>query len=71
MTFTDIGSGAGKIYDSNEIKRLNDFANQFNTTTEQIDKEEAKKKDLKRFVIIGLGAVLVLVLLKLAIRHKK
>jgi hypothetical protein len=34
------------------------------------DKEEAKKKDLKRYVVIGVGSLLVLGLLILATRKK-
>ena len=71
MGFTDIGSGGGRIYDSGEVGRLNDYANQFNSATEQMDKEEAKKKDAKRYVIIGVGAVVLLVVLKLIAPHKK
>ena len=70
MGFTDIGSGGGRIYDSGEIGRLNDYANQFNTATDQMDKEEAKKKDTKRYVIIGFSAVVLLVVLKLLVRNK-
>jgi hypothetical protein len=70
MGFTDIGSGGGRIYDSGEIGRLNDYANQFNTATDQMDKEEAKKKDAKRYVIIGFSAVVLLVVLKLLVRNK-
>jgi len=70
MGFTDIGSGGGRIYDSGEIGRLNDYANQFNTATDQMDKEEAKQKDAKRYVIIGFSAVVLLVVLKLLVRNK-
>jgi flagellar biosynthesis/type III secretory pathway M-ring protein FliF/YscJ len=70
MAYTDIGSSAGVIFDVNENARLNDFANQFNTATEQMDKEEAKKKDFKRYIIIGISAVVILVLLKLAVKNR-
>ena len=71
MGFTDVGSGGGRIYDSGEIGRLNSYANQFNSATDQMDKEEAKKKDTKRYVIIGFSAVLLLVILKLIAPSKK
>ena len=71
MTFTDIGSDtAGRIYDVNETKRLNDLADKLNNEMESADKEEAKKKDLKRYVVIGIGSLLILGLLILATRKK-
>jgi hypothetical protein len=71
MTFTDTGyDTAGRIYDVNESKRLNDLADKLNNEMESADKEEAKKKDLKRYVVIGVGSLLVLGLLILATRKK-
>jgi hypothetical protein len=71
MTFTDTGyDTAGRIYDVNESKRLSDLADKLNNEMESADKEEAKKKDLKRYVVIGVGSLLVLGLLILATRKK-
>jgi hypothetical protein len=71
MTFTDTGyDTAGRIYDVNETKRLNDLADKLNNEMESADKEEAKKKDLKRYVVIGVGSLLILGLLILATRKK-
>ena len=71
MTFTDIGSDtAGRIYDVNETARLEDFANRFNTLTEQADEKDTKKKDAKRYIIIGVGSIVILGLFILATRKK-
>jgi hypothetical protein len=71
MTFTDIGSDtAGRIYDVNETARLEDFANRFNTLTEQADRNDTKKKDTKRYIIIGVGSLVILGLFILATRKK-
>jgi hypothetical protein len=71
MTFTDTGyDTAGRIYDVNESKRLNDLADKLNNEMESADKEEAKKKDLKRYVVIGVGSILIFALLTFAIRKK-
>lgn len=71
MTFTDIGSDtAGRVYDVNETARLNDLANSLNNAMETADREEAKQKDVKRYVVIGIGSLVVLGLLILATRKK-
>ena len=70
MAYTDIGSG-GVIYDSNEINRLNDVANQFTDLTETMDKKDSKKKDTIRYIIIGVSAILVLALLRIAVKSRK
>jgi hypothetical protein len=71
MTFTDIGSDtAGRIYDVNETARLEDFANRFNTLTEQADRNDTKKKDTQRYIIIGVGSLVILGLFILATRKK-
>lgn len=71
MAYTDIGTTGGRIYDSNEIGRLNDVANQFNKMAEKAEKEDSKKKDVIRYFIIGAGAIIILTILKLAVRNKK
>jgi hypothetical protein len=71
MTFTETGSDtAGRIYDVNETARLNDLADSLNNAMEIADKEEAKKKDLKRYIVIGVGSILIFTLLTFAIRKK-
>jgi hypothetical protein len=71
MTFTDTGyDTAGRIYDVNETKRLNDLADKLNNEMESADKEEAKEKDLKRYIVIGVGSLIVLGLLIFATRKK-
>lgn len=73
MTFTDIGSDtAGRIFDVNETARLEDFANRFNTLTEQADQKDTEKKDAKRFIVIGVGSILIFGLLTFAyLKNKK
>jgi hypothetical protein len=71
MAFTDTGIGAGKIYDVDEDKRYDDFANKFNEATEKIDIEESKKKDFIRYSIVGVGAILILVALKFIVKNRK
>lgn len=70
MAYTEIGSTAGVIFDVNENARLNDLANQFNEATQKIDSKDTKKKDTIRYIIIGVSAVVILVLLKLAVKKK-
>lgn len=71
MTFTDTGyDTAGRIYDVNETARLNDLANSLNNVMETADREEAKQKDVKRYVVIGIGSLVVLGLIILATRKK-
>jgi hypothetical protein len=71
MTFTDTGyDTAGRIYDVNETARLNDLADKLNNEMESADKEEAKEKDVKRYVVIGIGSLIVLGLLIFATRKK-
>lgn len=67
MTFTDTGGDtAGRIYDVNEKARLEDFANRFNNLTEQADRNDTKKKDTIRYIVIGAGSLLILGLLVFA-----
>jgi hypothetical protein len=71
MPFTDTGyDTAGRIYDVNETARLKDLANSLNNALENADKEEANKKDLKRYTVIGVGSLIVLVLFILATSKK-
>jgi hypothetical protein len=71
MNFTDTGyDTAGRIYDVNETSRLNDLANSLNNAMETADREEAKQKDVKRYIVIGIGSLVVLGLLILATRKK-
>jgi hypothetical protein len=71
MAYTDVGTTAGVIYDVNEPNRLNDFANQFNDLSEKADSIDVKKKNLIRYVIVGVSAVLILVLLRIAVKKKQ
>jgi len=71
MTFTDTGiSTSGLVYDVNEKARLEDFANRFNVLTEQADSEDTKKKDTIRYIVIGVGSLVVLGLFILAVKKK-
>jgi hypothetical protein len=71
MTFTDTGiSTAGRIYDVNEKARLEDFANRFSNLTEEADRKDTKDKDKSRYIIIGVGSLVILGLFILATRKK-
>lgn len=70
MAYTDIGSTSGRIYDVNEITRLNDFADKFNDLTEKADSNDIKKKDTIRYIIIGVSVVLILAFLTIAVKKK-
>ena len=71
MTYTDIGSGAGAIYDADEILRYNDLSNKLNYEAEKADNEEFKRKGIIRYAIVGAGAILILVAVKLLVKNKK
>jgi hypothetical protein len=71
MAFTDIGSAtSGRIYDSFENIRLDDFLSQQNKLFEESEKIDTKRKDLIRYFVIGGGAILILVGLKLLVKKK-
>ena len=70
MAYTDVGTSAGVIYDVNEPSRLSDYANQFEQLAEKADSIDTKKKDMTRYAVIGVSAILILVLLKFAVRKK-
>lgn len=70
MAFTDVGSSAGRIYDVSENSRLDDVATKFTDYTQKMDSKDTKKKDIIRYAIISVGAILILVFLKIAVRKK-
>jgi hypothetical protein len=70
MAYTDIGSG-GRIYDVNEGSRLEDAMNQQEQIFLGLEKTTAKNKDIIRYAIIGVGSILLLVLLRFAVKKKK
>jgi hypothetical protein len=70
MAYKDIGSG-GRIYDVNEGGRLEDAMYQQEQTFLGIENTIGKKKDLIRYTIIGVGSVLILVLLAIAVKKRK
>lgn len=71
MAYTDVGSRVGIVYDADEILRYNDLANKLNYEAEKADDEVTKKKDIIRYFIVGAGAILVLVALKLLVKNRK
>lgn len=71
MVFTDIGSRSGVIYDADEMLRYNDLLNKLNYEAEKADLEISKKKDVIRYAIVGVGAVLVLLALKILVKNRK
>ena len=70
MAYTDVGTG-GRVYDVGEEGRLFDAMNQQDAGFSQIEKSITAKKDIIRYSIIGIGSILILVLLKFAIKKKK
>ena len=70
MNYTDIGSG-GKIYDSNEPLRLQDFADKQEKLFLEAEKIDGKDKKITRYFIIIGGAILLLTALKLLVKNKK
>jgi sporulation protein YlmC with PRC-barrel domain len=71
MNYTDIGSKAGLIYDVDEDIRLGNFANKLNKETNKADIEESKKKDIIRYTIISIGAILILVAVQFLVKKRK
>ncbi len=68
---TGIGGGAGKVYDVNEGGRLLDFGSKFNQLADQADKVDNKRRDIVRYVVIGGGAILILVGLRFLVKRRK
>ena len=72
MAYTDVGSGSsGRVYDVDEVGRLQDALNQQEQIFLGIENTTAKKKDLIRYTIIGVGSVLILVLLAIVVKKRK
>jgi hypothetical protein len=71
MTYTNTSSvTSGRIYDSSEILRYDDFLNKQQKIFQESESNDTKNKDLIRYFIIGGGAVLILVFLKLVVKKK-
>jgi len=71
MAFTDVGSTtAGRIYDSSEIFRYDDLFSAEEKLYQEAEKIDTKRKDLIRYFVIGGGAVLILVFLRLGLKKK-
>jgi hypothetical protein len=63
---------AGIIYDSSEMSRIQDLLNKQEKQMVDIDKEKKNTdSNVLRYAIIGGGAVVLLVLLKIGISYKK
>jgi len=72
MAYTDIGSGSsGRIYDVGEGGRLEDALTEQEKMFLGLEKSQSKTKDIIRYVIIGAGSILILVLLNFAVKNKK
>ena len=70
MAYTDVGTG-GRVYSVGEEDRLIDAVNRQEAGFAEIEKSLTAKKDIARYAIIGIGSILILVLLKFAIKKKK
>ena len=63
---------AGLIYDSSEMSRIQDLLNKQEKQMVDIDKEKKNTdSNVLRYAIIGGGAVVLLVLLKIGISYKR
>jgi hypothetical protein len=63
---------AGLIYSGGEASRIQDLLSKEEAQMSAIDKEKSNSnKTVLRYTIMVAGAVVLLVLLKLAISHKK
>ena len=71
MAYTDVGSTAGVVYDVNEENRLNDLANKFNSSAENAEKTDSAQKNVLRYGIIVFSTVLIVALLRIAVKNKK
>ena len=70
MAYTDVGTG-GRIYSTGEEGRLLDAMNQQDLLFQQAEKSAMAKKDIIRYSIIGIGSILIIVLLRFAVKKKK
>jgi hypothetical protein len=72
MSFTDIGSSAGKVYDIDEASRLAGIANEFERLAQLEDdtNENVKRKKIITYAILIGGSVLLLVALRLLVKKK-
>lgn len=72
MSFTDIGSSAGKVYDVDESSRLAGIANEFERLAQLEDdtNENVKRKKIITYAILIGGSVLLLVALRLLVKKK-
>ncbi len=72
MSYTDTGIGSsGRIYDFGEAGRLDDALTQQEQVFLGLEKTTAKNKKIIRYAIIGVGSVLILVFLAIAVKKKK
>jgi hypothetical protein len=72
MSYTDTGIGSsGRIYDVAEGGRLQDALSQQEQIFLGIENTIGKDKKIIRYAIIGVGSVLILGLLMIAVRKKK
>jgi hypothetical protein len=72
MSYKDTGIGSsGRVYDVGEGGRLEDALLQQEQMFLGIEKSQSKTKDVIRYTIIGVGSILILVLLRFAVKNKK
>ena len=70
MAFTDTGSNSGAVYDVDENARLKDLATKLENSMQESERTVKIKKDVVRYAIIGVSAILILFFLKKAIKNK-
>jgi hypothetical protein len=70
MAFTDIKYNSGKVYESGEKARLEDYMNQQEKIFSNIDNTTDKDKKIIRYSIVLGGGLLVIILLSIAVKFK-
>jgi hypothetical protein len=61
----------GLVYDKNEGQRAKEYLLSVNEEMQKIDELSDKKKDVIRFAIVGLGAVFIIVMVKILTKKRQ
>ena len=61
----------GLVYDKNEGQIAKEYLLSVNEEMQKIDELSDKKKDVIRFAIVGLGAVFIIVMVKILTKKRQ
>jgi hypothetical protein len=61
----------GLVYDKNEGQRAKEYLLNVNEEMQKIDELSDKKKDVIRFAIVGLGAIFIIVMVKILTKKRQ